>query len=167
MEKADQSLIDDFLPVARAYCEFIEHPPDIEKEEFNKQLLQRLAALFHAGSHLLYLDSGEDEPEIDFVPKEAIQKLTEGLKASKLDMDCYWVSLDPLKFDSEKVETGCGSLFDDLLDIYRDVKQGILMYEHGCDPRNAYWEWAFGFQSHWGRHAAEAIFALHHRCFLS
>ena len=57
-----------------------------------------------------------------------------------------------------------GDLADDLAGIYRDIALGQQLYDAGrCD--DAIWQWASGFQTHWGQHAASAIRALH--CYLS
>ncbi|PWA11191.1 hypothetical protein DCC39_09460 [Pueribacillus theae] len=52
------------------------------------------------------------------------------------------------------------SLSDDLLDIYIDVKRGILLYENR-KYREAIWEWKLNFQIHWGNHTVDAMRALH------
>ena len=46
-----------------------------------------------------------------------------------------------------------GSLADDAADIYRDLPSGL--------NDNAVGEWRFGFDNNWGKHAAEALYALH------
>ena len=57
-----------------------------------------------------------------------------------------------------------GDLADDLAGIYRDIALGQQLYDAGrCD--DAIWQWASGFQTHLGQHAASAIRALH--CYLS
>ena len=68
----------------------------------------------------------------------------------------YWEIYDPLEPD----EPVCGSLFDDLGDIYRELKSGTLEYEAGR-TNNAIWEWKFGVDNHWGQHVVDAIRALH------
>jgi hypothetical protein len=50
-------------------------------------------------------------------------------------------------------------LADDLADIWRDVKSGLLLYRSE-NPAAASWEWRFHFKAHWGRHATGAMHAL-------
>ncbi len=57
-----------------------------------------------------------------------------------------------------------GDLADDLVEIYRDVAAGLMLYEAGS-IEDALWHWGFNFQIHWGEHASSAIRALH--CYLS
>jgi len=42
------------------------------------------------------------------------------------------------------------------------LKAGLSLFEHG-EVESAAWFWLFWFRSHWGRHAASAIFALEAR----
>lgn len=71
------------------------------------------------------------------------------------EFDFYWMMFDP------SVEEGpvVGSLDDDFLDIYRDLKRGLLAFEQG-DSGSAVWEWRFHFETHWARHATTALRAL-------
>lgn len=72
---------------------------------------------------------------------------------------CYSVMFDPYEFDSAPVT---GSLADDAADVYRDLKGGLTVIAEGGALENAVSEWRFGFDHHWGRHAADALHALTH-----
>ena len=54
------------------------------------------------------------------------------------------------------------SLADDLADIYRDVKNGLVAEQAGAAarPNDVLWTWRFAFESHWATHAADALRAL-------
>jgi hypothetical protein len=54
-------------------------------------------------------------------------------------------------------------LSDDLADIWLDLKHGLLALDDRARPEDVTWEWRFGFYAHWGRHATEALRALHAR----
>lgn len=45
---------------------------------------------------------------------------------------------------------------DDLADIYRDLKPGLLLWKRGReeDRRGAVWAWRIGHRAHWGAHAS-------------
>lgn len=64
----------------------------------------------------------------------------------------------PAKLFEEEPLTG--DLADDLADVYRDLKPGLVLYEGGHIDE-AVWHWNFHFNIHWGRHAAEALYAMH------
>ncbi|MGD6818243.1 DUF5063 domain-containing protein [Metabacillus sp. 84] len=68
----------------------------------------------------------------------------------------YWEVFDPYERD-EPVQV---ALSDDILDIYKDVKSGIFLYEKGFHQA-ALWNWKFMFEIHWGMHASDAIRAMH------
>lgn len=53
-----------------------------------------------------------------------------------------------------------GSITDDLVEVYNDIEDGLLLFEAGHHT-DATWEWRFSFQSHWGIHAASALRVLH------
>jgi hypothetical protein len=73
------------------------------------------------------------------------------------DHDLYSVVFDPSERDSAPVT---GSLADDVADIYRDLQDGFAELRAGRSA-NALWQWKFGFDRHWGKHAGEANYALH------
>ncbi len=70
--------------------------------------------------------------------------------------DLYNELFDP--FNDDEI-VGCG-LTDDLIDIRRDLLEGINEYEAGF-KNNASFEWRFGLDNHWGKHATDVLRALH------
>ena len=79
----------------------------------------------------------------------------EFLSVSAGPHDAYWEIFNPYICD----EPVCGSLIDDLNDIYNEIKNGIFLYEHGF-VSDAVWLWKWSFENHWKHHAADAIRAL-------
>jgi hypothetical protein len=75
------------------------------------------------------------------------------------EFESYWEVFDPYKLD----QPVAGSLSDDLLDVYRDVRRGLALWESPHDAA-AIWEWRFSLESHWGDHAVDALRALHRSC---
>jgi hypothetical protein len=61
----------------------------------------------------------------------------------------------------------CGQLTDDLTDIWKDVKTGLLMLDAGRPEAesDALWHWRSMLEVHWGPHASWAIGALTALCF--
>jgi hypothetical protein len=53
-----------------------------------------------------------------------------------------------------------GDVGDDLLDVYKDIKRGLVLFEAG-DINDSLWYWSFLHKIHWGRHAVGGLFALH------
>jgi hypothetical protein len=90
------------------------------------------------------------------LPSDAVQPVA--IRAAELPLQVYWEIYDPL--EEPRGEPVIGSVADDIGDIYLDVARGLLAFDSG-DRDEALWEWGFGFQSHWGRHAVDVIRALH------
>lgn len=66
-------------------------------------------------------------------------------------------------FDTTRVppeEASVGDLADDLLDIYTDIKAGLLLFGRGHAPE-AVFQWRFTWGVHWGRHATSGLRAMH------
>lgn len=99
------------------------------------------------------LPEGDTEPA---VPEQARRHAA--VRASQLPIDAYWLVFDPLTNQPEAPV--CGTLSDDISDVYSDVWRGLRLYD---DARHAeaLWEWGFNFRIHWGKHALSAMCALH------
>jgi hypothetical protein len=72
----------------------------------------------------------------------------------------YYRSVDPFPIESED-EPSVGSLADDLADIWRDVTEGLLALEIGSPEADVIFHWRYLLDVHWGRHAVDALAALH------
>ena len=72
----------------------------------------------------------------------------------------YWDVFDP--YSQSDHEPVCGSLADDLAEIYRDLREGQLAEDEDgrVRPNDVIWCWRFAFVSHWSGHASGAIRAL-------
>ncbi len=108
------------------------------------------------------------EPESVELPSriqhEAWQTQFERL-GKKLARDAYWMVFEPL--EQQKPEPLYGSISDDLADIWRDVKEGLVEMDSGTPTAmmDAAWHWRFSFETHWAQHAAGAICSLTALCF--
>jgi hypothetical protein len=82
------------------------------------------------------------------------------LKEKLGDWDGYTQVFDPTT-DKEAV---FGTLADDVADIYRDLKEGLLLRQrHEVRPEEIIWNWRLLYYSHWGKHAIDALRAIHFR----
>ncbi|MGX1193090.1 DUF5063 domain-containing protein [Metabacillus sp. SLBN-84] len=136
-----------FLNTASEYCHLIENFTLSSESEKAITLLRTISSLYAAALRLPEADHGEEEIAVfEF----ALPDIHLG------DMANYWALFDPYT-DEEPV--AC-SLNDDLQDIYRDIKGGILLFQNDKRPE-ATWHWKFTFESHWGQHALQAMRALH------
>jgi hypothetical protein len=144
--------IEEFLYSADAYCRVIETLGSLDDKRTRKAVHAALADLYAKALHLPRTEVETEEAErFDFPLPE--------LEGQKYDM--YFQVFDSYKLE----EPVTGSLKDDILGVYQDLKEGLLLYEQGA-VAEAVWQWKFSFATHWGHHAANAIRALHSVNFL-
>ncbi len=53
-------------------------------------------------------------------------------------------------------------LYDDLHDIYRDLKEGFRLIDAGRPEAEAVFYWRLNFWGHWGYHNADALRVIHY-----
>jgi Domain of unknown function (DUF5063) len=139
--------VEEFLDSAISYCEFVENYMVNNDKEKLTQLLISISSLYTLAMSLPKVEPNDTEIyDIKFdVPDVKFEK-----------NDTYWMVFEPYTAE----EPLCGSLSDDLIDIYKDLKEGVLLYQSD-EQVEAIWHWKFNFEIHWGRHAVNAMRALH------
>jgi hypothetical protein len=142
-----------FVDQARQFCDFIEKANEWPRGERLSGVRSRLLALYEAGTSL---PDVEPPDGFDAGPSPDPPKSWRGFD----DFDVYWGVFDPYQ-ESAPV---AGSLTDDLLDVYRDVRRGLALWDSRAPRAAAIWEWLFHFDVHWGDHAVDALRALHRAC---
>lgn len=142
-----------FADQAHQFCDFIERGSALPLAERLTAARLRLLELYKAGSEL---------PRVE--PPEGFDA---GPNSTRPDgwadfdkFEVYWEVFDPY-LDEAPV---AGSLSDDLLDVYFDVRRGLDLWKSKAPRAAAIWEWRFHFDSHWGNHAVDALRALHRAC---
>ena len=159
-----------FGSVAQRYCALVDTAGTLETAELLLQLYRILPELISEAVRLPDIDLyGRDEdadPNEDLSNKrvrapmspDEWNKLYELLKEKLGDANLYWTIFDP----TETNEAIYGSLADDIADIYRDLKEGLVLTEkRAATPEEVIWDWRFGFYSHWGDHAINALRTIH------
>jgi Domain of unknown function (DUF5063) len=152
--------VDAFRHDAERYCAAIEGTSDTTLGSFLALMQECLPALLTDALQLPDVWAGNE----DLTPRISTEALAPIRRAIDLRLgrhDAYRDVFDPTALAARDVITG--SLADDLGDIYRDLKEGLLAWDT-ADPgtqRDAVWQWRFGFQSHWGRHLAAALRVIH------
>ncbi len=120
------------------------------------ELLVLLSGMFN-GALLLPIYESED---VD----EATERLTHDewtmihKKFSPLPFQYYNEIFNPHDFEDKEPVTG--DLHDDLADIYRDIKPGVILYKKGFIQEAAF-EWKSSFGYHWGEHILSAMRAIY------
>ena len=150
------SALQAFAAEARNYCAWA---VSIEEgDQGAATALRRVVALYQAALQLPPASvEGTEDDRHEFVDTDERERVR--VACARLPLQYYSQQFDPLTVPSTEEPT-IGDITDDISDIFRDVRKGLWYFERGR-VADAAWEWAFGFQHHWGRHAACAIRTLH------
>lgn len=141
-----------FAEAATAFCRWAEGAPaDATSEALTARLLA--AEVFRRVLDLPQRDAEVDAPEISNDDYHRIR-----VRFGALPFNFYSEVFDPLVVPAED-EPVVGDLSDDLADIWRDLKRGLLLWERN-ERDAAAWEWRFHFDVHWGHHITGALYAL-------
>lgn len=157
-----ESAFKEFSFVASQFCAVVDSAPSLDRVEFLSRIYEVLPRLIHQGIVLPAVSPSDvdDREEIKRtrVKQEEWGQLYDSLKEKLGDWNLYWQVFDPTK-DSEAIY---GSLADDISDIYRDIKEGLGIQDPDLAlQRDTVWSWRFGYYSHWGRHAINALYTAH------
>jgi hypothetical protein len=143
-----------FIEAARAYCEWVDSTPR-EAEDEARLALRLLSRLYHEALLLPRGDCGEDI-EGQRISHEVWRQ--KHRRFSSMPFQYYRAYHKPTDLDDE--ESVVGDLADDLADIYRDLADGLSLYDGG-HVVEALWEFRQSFRNHWGCHTVSAVNALH------
>ena len=150
-----------FVEAARSYCAWCvaEHTgqdgPAGEAEQA-RAALAHVVTLYRLGLGLCELDAPDVEERE--VTHEQWQVTYDRL--GPLPFGFYTSAFDPQLRDNLEPQCEIGDLTDDLADIWRDLTNGLTLFDCGHEDAAEY-QWAWSFRNHWGRHAASALHALH------
>jgi hypothetical protein len=145
-----------FRQRAQRYCDLVESLGS-GKPADGHELAGALAELYAAALLLPHPQPAGKDVDVD--DRAAWHAVRDGVKAAFPDADQYWTLFDP---GAEEAPVAA-SLADDLADVYLDLKRGFRVLESTGEIAQAVWEWRDSFWSHWGRHAIEALRAMHNR----
>lgn len=158
-----------FGAVAHEFCSIVDSAPKLDKVELLTAIYVVLPRLINEAIGLPKIETpDEDDAPIEPEPPSVRQKasmtdeqwglLYNSLKEKLGDWDLYWQVFDPTT-DKEAV---CGTLADDIADIYRDLKEGLVLKETlAALPDDIIWEWRLRYYFHWGKHALDALLTIH------
>ncbi|NIM49138.1 MAG: DUF5063 domain-containing protein [Gemmatimonadales bacterium] len=179
-----------FAKVAREWCTLFQARSGMTAAEFLLRTQGMLARLHAASVGVLHVDRETDpETTLEFlasateahldrvqwaegktVPADRTHlamshaewvTLYQELSALFGGADRHWIIGEPLAPEVPPPESS--SLADELIDIYRDVRYGLQMWERGDEASRgeAVHLWQLTFVHHWGAHVLDALRALH------
>jgi len=157
----NSELANRFAAVASQFCSIVESANTFERMGFAVEIYRLLPKLIDEAIGLPDVATG-DSPEVIEQSirqgNEEWNRLYTLLKEKLGEWDAYRNVFDPTR-DTEAI---CGSLADDIADIYRDLNEGLaLMKNAELESEEAIWAWRFAFHSHWGKHAIDALLTIH------
>jgi Domain of unknown function (DUF5063) len=145
--------VTEFAEIARGYCAWCEGQSLGSDPEFHAA--RWLARLYAAALALPQVACKTEDGDLDLPEPELARA------KSNLAPFVGWYYRECFDPDPLLNEAPCmGDLGDDLLDIYKDIKGGLVLFNTG-NANDALWDWAFLHKIHWGRHAVGGLFALH------
>lgn len=142
-----------FVVEAHQYCDFIERASSLALADRLENARRRLLGLYATACALPHV-----EPPEGFEAGPSAARPEHWARFE--DFETYWEVFDPYT-DQAPV---AGSLSDDLIDVYLDVRRGLDLWTSRAPRAAAIGEWRFHFDAHWGDHAVDALRALHRAC---
>lgn len=152
---------EDFAELASEFCKRLESSRSARLDCLI-DLRRALATLYLAALDLPPVDLRGDgtleSPNLVSVAETQVLRLA---LSKNLEFDRYWIVYDPTTGNPE--EPVSGSLADDFADIWRDLVAGLraLERDRASWEHEVWWEWRFEFETHWGVHAVDALYAMH------
>lgn len=150
--------VERFAGEAAAYRDWVLHGTDTGPAAARHALLH-VTRLLLAALHLPPRDGEEATPAQH--PEPDVRTPASILIGKRLPFHCYGEVFDPFLTPPE--EPDIRDVADDLADIFAEVNSGLRLFAAGRRA-DAVWAWGFGFETHWGEHAASAVRAL--QCWL-
>lgn len=162
---------DRFAATANRFCSVVDSASSMERTALLTQIYRILPKLIDEAIGLPDVKLGDNDDPAEGNSQLALLtnarqsqqewgQLYDSLKEKLGDWETYWQVFDPTE-DNEALP---GTLADDIADIYRDLKEGLVRRKaHQTQPEDVIWSWRFSFYSHWGKHAIDALLAIHFR----
>ncbi|WP_373717511.1 DUF5063 domain-containing protein [Roseateles sp.] len=152
LTRHEAQAVQDFAATARSFCLWCEGE-DFERTDAHAA--SWLARLYGLGVVLPSVDS-DNEDGLPDLPAEVLVRAQTNLAV--FNGRHYREVFDPApELDDQPV---IGDIGDDLLDTYKDVRRGLMLFDGG-EVAEALWQWSFLHRVRWGRHCAGALLALH------
>jgi hypothetical protein len=149
----------EFLTAAKQFCLFVEDETEQGERDYLLSTQKILLQLYQNAIAVEWVELTSDNDYETTVLQEKIrQNIASMLKGNQY----YWIKNNPIIIVNEPM--ACGDLTDDLLDIYTALKQGLNVWQLDTDDsrENALWQFKFDFDSHWGQHCVNALYAIHY-----
>ncbi|MCA9276254.1 MAG: DUF5063 domain-containing protein [Phycisphaerales bacterium] len=169
-DSSNQSSLEKFALVANEYCTLIDSLSDERPPQFYTDLELLLSRL-----HLAILPIIADAESTETRLTESVEIRVEKWKTISNRIarvtnnetnqlyDWHINSWNTTKPKDNYCAVRASMLWDDLADIYGDLKDGLSLWDLNTDESRseASWEWRFNFEAHWGIHLFRAAQTVH------
>ena len=162
---------DRFRAIAERFCSVVDAAPNMDRTDVLVRMYRILPELIGEAIRLpdVTLSNENDQPDEQAAcePRASVRmndeqwrQIYNSLKEKLGDWDGYMQVFDPTT-DKEAI---FGTLADDIADIYRDLREGLVLRQREeTPPEEIIWNWRLLYYSHWGKHAIDALLTIHFR----
>ena len=149
-----------YAETAKAFVDLVDSRRLREPVEWVAAVHRMLPVIYAAALALEEIEPDSEDPKCSVTSHSEWKAVYDDSVARLGRWNYYWDVYDPYS-DTDR-EAVCGSLADDIADIYRDLRDGLAAVAANGDehPNDVYWMWRFDFSSHWAAHAVGALRAL-------
>ena len=134
----------DMREAAEAYCSLVDDGAVVEETAFACQLLIALSDAVAAAVRLPDIEPSDAESPREVSNEQWRARYQRIAQLTEPWWSYYWEALCPFARDQAEAGVGLGDLIDDLADIWRDLKNGLLAFEAGLDISGVEWQWRQG-----------------------
>ena len=147
--------------LAEEYCALIQEAPQLEVSQFIPEVARVLstlvAVMYELDEPVNITDTGRRDGVTHDEWNDTFRTLQRVLGDEERE-----AAVPEAEFVEDYLAISL-ELPDALADIWRDLRDGLDGLADGDPEDEVLWDWWFGFYSHWGKHATEALSALHQR----
>lgn len=150
-----------FVAIAKEYCAFIENAASMEKVDFLARLQRFIPLIYLKGSLLPSCEAVGGNIAVDAMSEEEYNSTYFTIRQLLGEDDDYLeVFDDQMQFREEPV---VHSMAEKSCDIYQDLKNFLLAYQHGLTEvmEEALWVLNENFELYWGKSCAGVLRAVH------
>ena len=150
-----------FINSTRKFCSYIE---SIQNENYLIELQRLLMEIY---TNAMNLKTIELESNVEFQERlndKEFGSIKTRTSNSLGEAQVYWTIFDPTENVFGEEKGVMGDLLDDIMDIYKDLKYQLMIFDLNTDDsiENAVWGFKFDFWYHWSNHAIDAMRTIHY-----
>ena len=138
-----------YRSIAETYVALVDKRTHLSPAEWLARVHSLLPELYAAALALNEVEPDTDDAKLSSMSHEEWKLIYDDVSAMLGRWNYYWDVYDP--YSESDRQAVCGSIADDLADIYRDLRDGLDAFASAGEarPNDVFWAWRFDFESHW------------------